>query len=72
MKKSETIELNAIGTKVKLEDDIIGTIVGINISHNNSILYQVGWWNGRTYTKEFFMPTQLVITTDETTRIGFA
>lgn len=72
MKKVQTLEVNTIGAKVKLEDDIIGTIVGINISHNNSVLYQVGWWNGRSYMKEFFMPTQLVITTDETTRIGFA
>lgn len=72
MKKTETLEVNAIGTKVKLEDNIIGTIIGINISHNNSISYQVGWWNARSYTKECFMPTQLTPTTDEMIRIGFA
>jgi hypothetical protein len=72
MKKPETIELNAIGTKVKLEDDVVGTIIGINISHNNSITYQVGWWSGRSYTRDTFVPSQLVMTTDEKTRIGFA
>lgn len=73
MKKTDSsIELNAIGTKVKLEDDIFGTIVGINISQNNSITYEVGWWNGRSYSKDTFFPHQLVITSDEKIRIGFA
>jgi hypothetical protein len=67
-----SFELNAIGTKVKLEDDIFGTIIGINISHNNSIVYEVGWWNGRSYSKDTFLPHQLVITSDEKMRIGFA
>ena len=72
MKKIETLEVNAIGAKVKLEDDIIGTIIGINISHNNSILYQVGWWNGRSYCTETFMQEQIeAIVTTEKTRIGF-
>lgn len=71
MKKTESIELNPIGSKVKLEDDVIGTVVGINISHNNSVSYQVGWWNGRSYSKDNFLPHQLVITTDEKMRIGF-
>lgn len=72
MKRTEITELNAIGTKVKLEDDIIGTIIGINLSHNNCITYQVGWWSGRSYVKDTFLPQQLVPTTDEKMRIGFA
>lgn len=71
MKKSETIELNAVGAKVKLEDDVVGTIIGINISHNNTVSYQVGWWNGRSYSKDDFLPHQLVATTEEKIRIGF-
>lgn len=71
MKKPESIELNAIGTKVKLEDDVIGTVIGINISQNNSVSYEVGWWNGRSYSKDHFLSHQLVITTDEKMRIGF-
>lgn len=67
-----SIELNAIGSKVKLEDDVIGTVVGVNISHNNSITYEVGWWSGRSYSKDTFTPNQLIPTTDEKLRIGFA
>lgn len=71
MKKTESIELNSIGSKVKLEDDVIGTVIGINISQNNSVSYEVGWWNGRSYSKDNFLPHQLVVTTDEKMRIGF-
>lgn len=67
-----SLELNAIGSKVQLEDDVIGTIVGAHISHNNSITYEVGWWSGRSYSKDTFMPNQLTPTNDEKTRIGFA
>lgn len=67
-----TIELNAIGSKVKLEDDIVGTIIGINIQANNSITYEVGWWNGRSYNKDTFSSHQLVIITEDKMRIGFA
>lgn len=66
-----SLELNAIGSKVKLEEDVIGTIVGIHISHNNAIVYDVGWWSGRSYSKDSFAPHQLVVTTEEKTRIGF-
>lgn len=71
MKKTESMELNPIGSKVKLEDDVIGTVIGINISQNNSVSYEVGWWNGRSYSKDNFLPHQLVVTTDEKMRIGF-
>jgi len=67
-----TIELNPIGTKVKLAEDVIGTIIGIHISGNQSINYEVGWWNGRSYNKETFSSFELTVTTDEKIRIGFA
>ena len=66
-----TLELNAIGSKVRLEEDVIGTIIGIHISHNNAIIYDVGWWNGRSYSRDSFAPYQLVPTTEEKNRIGF-
>jgi RimJ/RimL family protein N-acetyltransferase len=66
-----TIELNAIGSKVKLEDDVIGTIIGIHINHNN-VSYEIGWWNGRSYSKDHFSTYQFTPTSDEKTRIGFA
>lgn len=67
-----TIELNAIGSKVKLEDDVYGTITAIHITDNNSVNYEVGWWNGRSYTKEVFSPQQITVTVAEKLRIGFA
>lgn len=67
-----TIELNAVGSKVKLEDDVVGTIIGINIQANNSITYEVGWWNGRSYSKDHFCSHQLTLTSDDKIRIGFA
>lgn len=67
-----SIELNPIGTKVRLEEDVIGTIIGIHVSQNNSITYDVGWWNGRSYSKDSFISSQLIVTTDEKIRIGFA
>ena len=36
------IELNKIGSKVKLTDDVYGTIVGINISGENTVTYKCG------------------------------
>lgn len=67
-----SLELHAIGSKVKLEDDVIGTILGIQISHNNSITYEVGWWSSRSYSKDTFAPHQFTATTEERNRIGFA
>jgi len=67
-----TLELNAIGSKVRLAEDVIGDIVGIHISENNAINYEVGWWSGRSYNKDTFSPSQLVVTTEDRIRIGFA
>lgn len=67
-----TIELNAVGSKVKLEDDVYGTITSIHIADNNSVSYEVGWWNGRSYSKEHFSPSQLTVTVADKIRIGFA
>lgn len=66
-----TIELNAIGSKVKLEDDVYGIITAIHITENNSVNYEVGWWSGRSYNKEVFTPNQLTVTVADKLRIGF-
>lgn len=65
------LELNSIGTKVKLEDNIIGTIIEITISDNNTISYKIGWWNGRSYSQDYFFPHQFIPTLDEKIPIGF-
>lgn len=71
MSKS-SIELNKIGTKVRLTDDVDGTIVAINISGDNNITYKCGWWNGRSYSTEYFSPSEITVTTTEKFKIGFA
>ena len=71
MTTKNTIELNKIGTKVRLTDDVDGTIIAINISGDNSITYKCGWWNGRSYLTEYFYPYDITVTTAEKFKIGF-
>lgn len=67
-----TIEIYNVGTKVKLEDDVFGTIIGVNIGPNHSVSYDCGWWNSRSYSKETFSPEQIeALVTTEKTKIGF-
>ena len=71
MTTKNTLELHKIGSKVKLTEDVYGTIVGINISGDNTISYKCGWWNGRSYSTEYFSPSEIEITTVEKFKIGF-
>jgi uncharacterized protein YodC (DUF2158 family) len=66
-----SLELYKIGSKVKLTDDVYGTIVSITISGDNNISYKCGWWNGRSYSTEYFTPNELEVTVVEKTKIGF-
>ena len=66
------IEVHKIGSKVKLAEDVYGTIVSINISGDNTIAYKCGWWNGRSYTSEHFCPNEIDVVLSEKTKIGFA
>ena len=72
MTKNNILEFYNIGTKVKLDADVYATIISVNISSNNSISYECGWWNGRSYCKEVFNSCDIenVIHTEKT-RIGF-
>ncbi len=66
------VEVHKIGSKVKLAEDVFGTIVGINIRGDNNIYYQCGWWNGRSYSTEVFSTKEIEVTLAEKTKIGFA
>jgi len=66
------IELNKIGSKVKLTDDVYGTIVEINISSDNNVSYKCGWWNGRSYYTEYFAPSTIETMAPEKFKIGFS
>lgn len=66
-----SVDLYKIGSKVKLTEDVFGTIVAINIRGDNNITYECGWWNGRTYSTQSFSPSELEVTLSEKTKIGF-
>lgn len=70
------MELNKIGSRVRLTGDgtesIYGTIVGINISGENTVTYKCGWWNGRSYSTENFSPSEIEVMVPEKFKIGFA
>lgn len=68
-----TLEIYNVGTKVKLADDVFGTIVSVSIEANNNVTYKCGWWNGRSYCTEHFNSSDIeTVVTTEKTRIGFA
>lgn len=66
-----TLEVNSVGTEVKLADDVIGTIIGIMVRGNNHITYECGWWNGRSYDTRWFHVNEIEVSTGDKTRIGF-
>ena len=66
------LEFYNIGTKVKLTDDVHGSIICVSIGPNHSITYKCGWWNGRSYCTEIFNASDIeTVVTTEKTRIGF-
>ena len=66
------LELYKIGSKVKLTDDVYGTIVSIHISGNDNVEYECGWWNGRSYSTQSFSSNEIEVTVAEKTQIGFS
>ena len=66
------LELYKIGSKVKLADDVYGTIVSIHISGDNNVEYECGWWNSRSYSTQSFCPNEIEVTVAEKTKIGFS
>jgi len=65
------LEVYNIGSRVKLTDDVYGTIVGINIRGDNYISYDCSWWNGRSYDCKTFHSNEIEVSLSEKTRIGF-
>ena len=68
------LSLYKIGSKVKLEEDIYGYIVGITIrsSSGDGVTYDCGWWNGRAYQEQSFRSDQIEIITGTPLKIGFS
>ena len=55
MTKDNKLELLSVGSKVKIGNEVIGTITGFNVRANNYVTYEVTWLNGPSSfeTKEF-------------------
>ena len=69
----DKLEVFEIGTDVKLAEDVFGKVIGIHIHGNNSVSYEVGWWNGRSYDCRSFADYEIESTLSTTKeRIGFA
>ena len=66
-----SLDLYKIGTKVKLADDVYGTIISISICGDNYISYDCSWWNGRSYDCKTFHPNEIEVSLSEKNRIGF-
>jgi uncharacterized protein YodC (DUF2158 family) len=67
-----SLDIYKVGSRVKLTDDVDGTIISVNIGANNSVTYECGWWNGRSYTKDYFSASHIETTVADRVRIGFA
>jgi len=70
----EKLEVLSIGTNVKLTEDVFGTVLGISIKQNNTISYEVGWWNSSSYTQQVFQSHQITSDSpmEKVQQIGFA
>lgn len=66
------LELYKIGSRVKLAEDVFGTIIGIIIHGDNNITYECGWWNSRSYSTQSFAPNEIEVTLADKMKIGFA
>lgn len=66
------IEIYKVGSKVKLTEDVIGTIIGIHIGTDNHVSYECGWWNSRSYNTQAFGHSEVEVVNGEKIRIGFA
>lgn len=66
------LELYKIGSRVKLTEDVFGTIISITIHSDNNVTYECGWWNSRSYSTQSFAPNEIEVTLADKMRIGFA
>ena len=64
------ISIVPVGTEVELQPDIFGTVLSVTITNANPI-YEIGWWNSRSYTKEHFYANQFTAKDNKKTQIGF-
>jgi len=66
-----SIEAYKIGSKVKLAEDVHGSVIGISIRGDNHITYECAWWNGRSHDSKWFHSSEIEVAVAEKTKIGF-
>ncbi len=66
-----TLEVFPVGSKVQLDEDLFGTVLSVTVGDKDSVFYEVGWWQSRSYSKDHFAENQLILTLGEPSRIGF-
>lgn len=75
MNKSNIIEINKIGSRVKLTDDVYATITSCCVRgsiDSPNITYECGWWNGNSYDSRWFSTHEITVVNEkEKTKIGF-
>lgn len=66
------LEVYKIGTKVKLDEDVVATITSVNIRANDYVTYECGWWNGKSHDSKWFTENEISPTeTSVKNKIGF-
>lgn len=74
MAEKNLFEIYPVGTKVHLEEDVFGTVLSITITgnHSSQVVYEIGWWSGKSFTKDHFYSYQFLKSSEkEKQKIGF-
>ena len=69
----KNLQLYAIGTKVNVGCDVVGTITAITIHEKNHVAYQINWWLSGNYNIAWLseLEIQNLITEVKQTVVGF-
>lgn len=70
-KKDDTLTVFPFGTDVTIGDKIEGKVRAVTIGPNNTVFYQVAYWNGNSLTTEDFHESEVSSSTKSTQQIGF-
>ena len=60
-----------VGTRVNLDEGIVGVVENIIIYEGNYVSYTCSWWNGRSQEVKSFQSGRISPVTDEKMTIGF-
>lgn len=70
----ENQSLIEIGTRVQVDKNILGILIGFSVHANHYVRYEVGWWDGARYETRWFESWQVKIAPEvpaDFSKIGF-